>query len=88
MPWAARRQALDDLDLAARSGGAAHPTIWVANGTAMQKATRAVQAEGTVPNRRARLPVWLLPAVAQAKHKVEEKLHLAGWRPSTPVLLR
>jgi hypothetical protein len=32
-PGAARHQALDDLDLAARSGGAAPPTILVANGT-------------------------------------------------------
>ena len=84
-PWAARRQVLDDLDVAARSGGAARPTIWVADGAAMHEATRAVQAEGTVSKRTSsayrpgRSRQWL-----KAKHKVEQKLQVAGWRPSTP----
>ena len=84
-PWAARRQVLEDLDVAARSGGAARPTIWVADGAAMHEATRAVQAEGTVSKRTSsayrpgRSRQWL-----KAKHKVEQKLQVAGWRPSTP----
>jgi ATP-dependent DNA ligase len=84
-PWVERRQVLDDLDVAARSGGAARPTICVADGAAMHEATRAVQAEGTVSKRvgsvyrPGRSRQWL-----KAKHKVEEKLQVAGWRPSTP----
>jgi bifunctional non-homologous end joining protein LigD len=47
-PWVTRRQILEDLDVAARSEGAARPTIWAADGAAMHEATRGVQAEGTV----------------------------------------
>jgi ATP-dependent DNA ligase len=84
-PWVARRQVLEDLDVAARSGGAAWPTIGATNGVAMHEATRAVQAEGTVSKRTksayrpGRSRQWL-----KAKHKVEQKLQVAGWRPSTP----
>jgi bifunctional non-homologous end joining protein LigD len=39
-PWLARRRILDDLDLGARSGGAAGPTFWTADGEAMHQATR------------------------------------------------
>ena len=83
--WAARRQVVDDLDVAVRSGGAARPTIWVADGAIMHEATRAVQAEGTVSKRTSsayrpgRSRQWL-----KAKHKVEQRLQVAGWRPSTP----
>ena len=51
----------------------------------MYEATRAVQAEGTVSKRTSsayrpgRSRQWL-----KAKHKVEQKLQVAGWRPSTP----
>jgi hypothetical protein len=34
------------------------------------------------------LPARPLPPVLKAKHKVDQKLQVAGWRPSTPVLLR
>ena len=51
----------------------------------MYEATRAVQAEGTVSKRTSstyrpgRSRQWL-----KAKLRVEQKLHVAGWRPSTP----
>jgi bifunctional non-homologous end joining protein LigD len=78
-PWAARRQVLEELDVAARSGGSARPTVWAADGAAMYEATRAVQAEGTVSKRASsayrpgRSRQWL-----KAKHKVEQKLQVAG----------
>ena len=84
-PWAARRQVLDDLEVAARSGGSARPTIWASDGAVMHEATRAVQAEGTVSKRASpayrpgRSRQWL-----KAKHKVEQKLQVAGWRPTSP----
>ena len=84
-PWSARRQVLEDLDVAAGSEGAARPTIWAADGDVMHEASRAVQAEGTVskrassPYRPGRSRQWL-----KAEHKVEQKLQVAGWRPSTP----
>jgi ATP-dependent DNA ligase len=51
----------------------------------MYEATRAVHAEGTASKRASsayrpgRSRQWL-----KAKHKVEQKLQVAGWRPSTP----
>jgi ATP-dependent DNA ligase len=84
-PWVARREALDDLDVSARSGGAARPTIWAFDGAVMHEATRAVQAEGTVSKRTSsayrpgRSRQWL-----KAKHKVEQRLQVTGWRPSSP----
>ena len=51
----------------------------------MHKAAGAVQVEGTVSNgqaprtRSARSRQWL-----KAQHRVEQKLQVAGWRPSTP----
>jgi bifunctional non-homologous end joining protein LigD len=72
-PWEARRQILDDLDLAGCSGGAARSTIWTADGAAMHEATRSIGAEGTVskrsdsPYRPGRSRHWL-----KAKHKMVE----------------
>jgi bifunctional non-homologous end joining protein LigD len=84
-PWSARRQILDDLDLADSSGGAAQPTIWSDDGAAMHQATRAVRAEGTVSKRAdsgyraGRSRRWV-----KAKHQAVETFQVAGWRPSRP----
>jgi ATP-dependent DNA ligase len=83
--WWARRQILDDLDLAAGTGGAAQPSIWSDDGAAMHQATRAVGAEGTVSKRAdsgyrpGRSRQWL-----KAKHQAVETFQVAGWRPSRP----
>jgi hypothetical protein len=83
-PWRARREILDNLDLAARTDGV-QPTIWTDDGAAMFEATRSVQAEGTVskrsdsPYRAGRSQRW-----RKAKHKLVETLRVAGWRPSVP----
>jgi bifunctional non-homologous end joining protein LigD len=83
-PWETRRTVLDGLDLAARTAGAARPTVWSTDGTAMHQATAAIGAEGTVSKRRrspyraGRSRAWL-----KAKHKITETLAVAGWRPST-----
>jgi bifunctional non-homologous end joining protein LigD len=52
-PWQARRQILDDLDIATPTGGAARPTPWTDDGVAMFEATRSIRAEGTVSKRMA-----------------------------------
>jgi bifunctional non-homologous end joining protein LigD len=84
-PWRARRQILDDLELVARSGGAAGPTFWTADGEAMHQATRAIRADGTVSKRSdslyrgGRSRQW-----RKSKHEVVESLQVAGWRPSWP----
>jgi hypothetical protein len=84
-PWRACRQILDDLDLVGCSGGAAGPTFWTADGEAMHQATRAIRAEGTVSKRSVSLyragqsRQW-----RKAKHRVDETLQVAGWRPSVP----
>jgi bifunctional non-homologous end joining protein LigD len=84
-PWRARREILDGLDLAARTGGAARPTLWTDDGAAMFEATRSIRAEGTVSKRAdavyrpGRSRQW-----CKAKHKVVETLQVTGWRPSTP----
>jgi bifunctional non-homologous end joining protein LigD len=84
-PWTARRQILDDLDLAGSSAGAARSTIWTADGAAMHEATRSIGAEGTVSKRShsayrpGRSRHWL-----KTKHKIVGTLPVVGWRPSTP----
>jgi hypothetical protein len=84
-PWSARREILDDLDLAGCTDRAAQPTTWTTDGAAMHEATRAVHAEGTVskrtdsPYQAGRSRRW-----TKAKHKIVETLQVAGWRPSTP----
>jgi bifunctional non-homologous end joining protein LigD len=84
-PWRARREVLDDLNLAVRSDGAARPTIWTNDGAAMHEATRSIQAEGTVSKRLGsayrpgRSREW-----RKAKHKALQTFQVAGWRPSMP----
>ncbi len=83
-PWQIRRPILDDLDLSARSGGAAGLTFWTVEGEAVHQATRAIRAEGTVSKRSDsiyrpdRSRQWL-----KAKHSTTETFQVAGWRPST-----
>jgi bifunctional non-homologous end joining protein LigD len=84
-PWSARREMLDDLDLADRTDRAAWTSPWTAEGSAMHEATRAVGAEGTVskrtdsPYQPGRSRRWL-----KAKHRIVQTIQVAGWRPSTP----
>jgi ATP-dependent DNA ligase len=84
-PWRARRETLDDLDLASRTDGGVQPTIRTDDGAAMFEATRSVRAEGRVSKRSdslyraGRSRRW-----RKAKHKVVETLQVAGWRPSVP----
>jgi ATP-dependent DNA ligase len=84
-PWRARRQILDDLDVAAQTGGVARPTPWTGDGAAMFEATRSIRAEGTVSKRSDSLYRPGRPRQwRKAKHKVVQTLQVTGWRPSVP----